>query len=34
VLVRPADAQDERCVIEGQLLYASWRPLSVSTTCG
>ena len=28
VLVRPADAHDERCVIEGQMLYASWRPLS------
>ena len=28
VLVRSADAHDERCVIEGQMLYASWRPLS------
>lgn len=28
VLVHGADASDERCVIEGQMLYTSWKPLS------
>jgi hypothetical protein len=28
LLVHADDAADERCLIEGQLLYASWKPLS------
>jgi hypothetical protein len=28
VLVHSADDADERCLIEGQVLYASWKPLS------
>lgn len=28
VLVHGADEDDERCVLDGQMLYASWRPLS------
>jgi hypothetical protein len=28
VLVHSADADDERCLIEGQMLYCSWKPLS------
>lgn len=28
LLVHSEDAEDDRCLIEGQLLYASWRPLS------
>ncbi len=28
LLVHSADAGDERCLIEGQVLYTSWKPLS------
>lgn len=28
LLVHSADAADERCLIEGQVLYTSWKPLS------
>ena len=28
VLVHSADDADERCLIEGQVLYTSWKPLS------
>ena len=28
VLVHSADADDERCLIEGQMLYTCWKPLS------
>ncbi len=28
LLVHSADTSDERCLIEGQVLYTSWKPLS------
>jgi len=28
VLVHADDEDDERCIVEGQMLYAVWRPLS------
>lgn len=28
VLVHADDEDDERCILDGQVLYASWRPLS------
>jgi hypothetical protein len=28
LLVRSADRSDERCLIDGQMLYTSWKPLS------
>jgi hypothetical protein len=28
LLVHSADRSDERCLIEGQMLYTSWKPLS------